>query len=137
MNRSFHSTGSLSRDEGNIYIRVFKNGYIVDGEEFCPKDDTEDHKQFYESVAEGYVPRVLESAVRDQGKKVVVEDRCKEDYVAPPSRFSGKGNRIQDSMYVVLLLCYAAHSPLRLVRSSPISVFIIFNPSRKRECALF
>ncbi|KAK8796382.1 hypothetical protein WA588_000517, partial [Blastocystis sp. NMH] len=85
-------------DEGNIYIRVFKNGYIVDGEEFCPKDDTEDHKQFYESVAEGYVPRVLESAVRDQGKKVVVEDRRKEDYVAPPSRFSGKGNRIQDSI---------------------------------------
>ena len=70
MNRSFHGTGLLSRDEGNIYIRVFKNGYIVDGEEFCPKDDTEDHKQFYESVAEGYVPRVLESAVRDQGKKV-------------------------------------------------------------------
>ncbi|KAK8814442.1 hypothetical protein WA538_000261, partial [Blastocystis sp. DL] len=98
MNRSFHGTGLLSRDEGNIYIRVFKNGYIVDGEEFCPKDDTEDHKQFYESVAEGYVPRVLESAVRDQGKKVVVEDRRKEDYVAPPSRFSGKGNRIQDSI---------------------------------------
>lgn len=88
----------MCREETNIHICVFKNGYIVDKQEFCPKDDTEEHIHFYESVVEGYVPRELESAVRDQGRKVVVEDHRKEDYVAPPSRFSGKGNRIQDSM---------------------------------------
>lgn len=135
MNRGLVEIESSRRDETSIHIRVFKNGYIVDEDVFCSKDDTEEHQRFYESVVEGYVPRVLESAVRDQGKKVVVEDHRKEDYVAPPSRFSGKGNRIQDSMYVTLLLCYEVRYPSRLARSSPISACIIFNPNRKREFA--
>ena len=49
---------------------------------------------------DGYVPRELERQVRTEGKKVVVEDHRTEDYVAPPSRFSGKANKIQSSMYV-------------------------------------
>lgn len=43
---------------------------------------------------DSYVPRELEKEVRQEGKKVVVEDRRKENYVAPPPRFGYVGNKL-------------------------------------------
>ena len=80
-------------------MKLYKNGYIVANEPFCHNDDSETHKVFYQSIVDGYVPQELEREVRQGGKKVVVDDHRTEFYTPPPSRFHGKANRMQSSMY--------------------------------------
>lgn len=59
--------------------------------------------RLFQSVVDGYVPRELEREVRLEGKKVVVEGHLTETYVPPPSRFYGKANKMQSSMYELMI----------------------------------
>ena len=93
----------MNRNEKKILIKLFKNGYIVENEPFCRNDDSDAHKAFFQSVVDGYVPRELEREVRLEGKKVVVEGHLTETYVPPPSRFYGKANKMQSSMYELMI----------------------------------
>ncbi|OAO12065.1 UBX domain containing protein [Blastocystis sp. ATCC 50177/Nand II] len=77
-----------------IIITLYKNGYQEKGGAFCKKDDSDEHKRAYESLIEGYVPREYEARVRNEGVRVVVDDRRQEEYHAPPPRFGYVGNRL-------------------------------------------
>ena len=85
---------SLHRKKNEVIIVLYKNGYQVKGEDFCKKDDTEEHTRFYESLLEGYVPREFEHRVRTDGLRVVVDDRRQEEYHAPPPRLGYVANRL-------------------------------------------
>ena len=97
----------MCRQENKIFIKWYKNGYQVDGEDFCQKDDSPEHKEFYDSLAEGlllsigcycrYVPHSLEKRVRKEGKVVVVNDCRTTEYHPPPPRFGYVSNRLDSS----------------------------------------
>ena len=94
----------MCRDDRFIIVTLYKNGYMNEKKEFCKKDDTEEHTRFYNSLIEGYycydfiiiryVPREFENEVRQNDKKVVVEDRREEEYKAPPPRFGYVGHKL-------------------------------------------
>lgn len=44
----------VSRPPNSVLIKLYKNGYIENGNEFCKCDDTEEHKRIYETLIEGY-----------------------------------------------------------------------------------
>ena len=94
---------SLHRKKNEVIIVLYKNGYQVKGEDFCKKDDTEEHTRFYESLLEGYVPREFEHRVRTDGLRVVVDDRRQEEYHAPPPRFGYVANRLETNVVASLL----------------------------------
>ena len=44
----------VSRPPNSVVIKLYKNGYIENGTEFCKCDDTEEHKRIYETLIDGY-----------------------------------------------------------------------------------
>ena len=46
------------------------------------------------SIRYRFVPHELEKEVRENGKKVVVEDKRSEDFHIPPPRFGYVGNKL-------------------------------------------
>ena len=94
MESRFIPLDSSRRKPKEIIITLYKNGYQEKGGTFCKKDDSDEHKRAYESLIEGYVPREYEARVRNEGVRVVVDDRRQEEYHAPPPRFGYVGNRL-------------------------------------------
>lgn len=43
----------VTRPNNSVLIKLYKNGYIENENEFCKCDDTEEHKQIYETLIEG------------------------------------------------------------------------------------
>jgi UBX domain-containing protein 1 len=82
------------KEEKTIKIAFYKNGFLVEGEDF--KDITvPENKAFLETLHRGIVPKEIAQRYPNAAISIAVADHHDEEYKSPFKAFQGTGNSLQ------------------------------------------